>query len=175
MTTAPRANDPQAISEAQRPIWNSAAAAYPDVTAMAVGPMLDAAGVEIGTRALDVACGPGLVAGAAAARGAAVTGIDFAEGMVEEARRQHPSIEFRVGDAAALPFDDEAFDAVVMGFGIIHMAEPQKAFEQAKRVLKPGGRRRRSGSSLRPSEPTSNLRTRMRKSRRLEVRQTRRC
>ena len=140
MTITPRANDPQAISEAQRPIWNSAAAAYPDVTAAAVGPLLDAASVGEGTVVLDVACGPGLVAAAAEARRALVTGLDFAEDMVDEARRQHPSIEFRVGDAAALPFDDEAFDALVIGFGLLHMAEPQNVLAQAKRVLKPGGR-----------------------------------
>ena len=140
MTTAPRANDPQAISEAQRCIWNSTAASYPSVTAKAGEPLLDAAGVGEGTLVLDVACGPGLVAAAAAARGALVTGLDFAEDMVEEARSQHPSIKFRVGDAAALPFDDEAYDALVIGFGIFLMAEPQKVLEEAKRVLKPGGR-----------------------------------
>jgi SAM-dependent methyltransferase len=89
---------------------------------------------------LDVATGPGTVAAVAAARGARVTGIDFAEDMVDEARRRNPSIDFHVGDAAALPFDDATFDAVVIGFGLHHMAEPQKALTEAKRVLKPGGR-----------------------------------
>jgi SAM-dependent methyltransferase len=60
--------------------------------------------------------------------------------MVDEARRRNPSIEFHVGDAAALPFGDATFDAVVIGFGLHHMAEPQKALTEAKRVLKPGGR-----------------------------------
>jgi SAM-dependent methyltransferase len=142
--TTPLADNPQSISEAQRPVWNRWAATYAEdcagLFAKAWDPLLDAASVFDGTRVLDVATGPGTVAAAAAARGARVTGIDFAGEMVDEARRRNPSIDFHVGDAAALPFDDATFDAVVIGFGLHHMAEPQKALVEAKRVLKPGGR-----------------------------------
>jgi SAM-dependent methyltransferase len=144
MTITPQANNPQSINEAQRSVWNRAAATYlQDFGGLfpeAVGPLLDAARVGDGTQVLDVATGPGTIAAVAAARGARVTGVDFAEDMIDEARRRNPSIEFRVGDAAALPFDDATFDAVVIGFGLHHMAEPLKALTEAKRVLKPGGR-----------------------------------
>jgi SAM-dependent methyltransferase len=102
--------------------------------------MLDAVGASHGTRLLDVACGPGFIAGAAAARGAIVTGLDFAAAMVAQARRRWPALTFREGDAEALPFDAGTFDAVVMNFGLLHLARPDAALTEARRVLRPGGR-----------------------------------
>ena len=72
------------------------------VTAQATEPLLHAVGVKDGTRLLEVACGPGHVAAAAMARGATATGIDLVPGMIGEAHRAHPGIEFREGDAEAL-------------------------------------------------------------------------
>jgi len=92
------------------------------------------------TRVLDVATGPGYVAAAAAQRGASVVAIDFAEAMLAEARRHHPGIDFRGGDAEALPFGDAVFDAVVMSFGLLHLARPDHALAETHRVLRPGGR-----------------------------------
>jgi len=136
--------DPQAIRDAQRPIWNRGAARYLENFAgllpQAVPPLLDAAGVGAGTRVLDVATGPGLVAAAALERGADAVGVDFAEQMIDEARRRYPAIDFRVADAGSLPFDDASFDAVVVGFGLFLMAEPQRALREARRVSRPGGR-----------------------------------
>ncbi len=127
--------------------WERAAEFYGDafgaLTAQTAEAMLDAAGVTRGTRGtrlLDVATGPGFIAGAAAARGAVVTGLDFAAAMVAEARRRHQAIDFRDGDAEALPFADGSFDAVVMNFGMLHLAQPDKAIAEAHRVLRPGGR-----------------------------------
>ena len=90
-------------------------------------------------RVLDVAAGPGYVAAGADARGAHAVGVDFAADMVAEARRRHPSIEFHEGDAENLAFDAAAFDAVVCAFGILHMADPDKAIAEAYRVLRPDG------------------------------------
>jgi SAM-dependent methyltransferase len=67
-------------------------------------------------------------------------GIDFAANRVAEARRRYPSIEFRDGDAENLAFDAASFDAVVCAFGILHMADPDKAIAEAYRVLRPDGR-----------------------------------
>ena len=124
--------------------WERAAEFYGDafgaLTAQTAAAMLDAAGVTRGTRLLDVATGPGFIAGAAAARGADVAGLDFAAAMVAEARRRHPAIEFREGDAEALAFTDASFDAVVMNFGMLHLARPDVAIAEARRVLRPGGR-----------------------------------
>lgn len=133
-----------AFHEFEQEGWERAAEFYGDafgaLTAQTAGPILDAAGVARGTRLLDVATGPGFVASAAARRGASVVGLDFAAAMVAEARRRHPAIEFRDGDAAALPFDAASFDAVVMNFGMLHLARPDAAVAEARRVLKPGGR-----------------------------------
>jgi len=124
--------------------WQRAAGRYDDafgsLTRQAIDPLLDAAQVRAGARVLDVASGPGYAAAAAAQRGAQVTALDFSGAMVEMARSQNPGIEFREGDAGALPFADGSFDAVVMNFGMLHLAQPERAVSEALRVLRPGGR-----------------------------------
>ncbi len=124
--------------------WERAAAYYSDTFAAATRlfaeSLLDAVSCERGLALLDVACGPGLVCSIAAARGAAVTGVDFSAAMVAEARRRSPSLMFEHGDAEALPFGDQTFDLVVCGFGVHHFPYPARAVAQAHRILKPGGR-----------------------------------
>jgi ubiquinone/menaquinone biosynthesis C-methylase UbiE len=92
-----------------------------------------------GTRLLDVATGPGYVAAVASQRGASVIGVDFSAAMVAEASRQYPGVEFRDGDAEALPFPNGSFDAVVMNFGLLHFGSPEQAFIEAHRVLRTSG------------------------------------
>src|SRR5262245_40494168 len=86
--------------------WQRASATYSrtfgTLTAQTTDALLDAAGVRAGIRLLDVATGPGFVAGAGAARGAAVVGVDFSPLMVDEARQRYPDVEFTDGDAEAL-------------------------------------------------------------------------
>ena len=136
--------DPSAFHAFERAGWESIPRAYQDafgtLTTQATGPLLDAARVGPGVRVLDVATGPGYVAGAAAWRGASVVGIDFSPAMLAEARRHHPAIDFQVGDAEALPFHDASFDAVVMSFGLLHLGRPDQALAEAHRVLRAGGR-----------------------------------
>src|SRR5688572_16510230 len=76
----------------------------------------DAADVNAGANVLDVACGTGVVARECARRGAVVTGLDLNPGMLSVARRISPSVTWRQGDAAALPFPDAVFDAALCQF-----------------------------------------------------------
>ena len=110
------------------------------VTARLADPLLDAASVGSGTRLLDIATGPGCIAGRGAERGADVIGIDVAEAMLEQARSQYPGIEFRHGDAEQLPFPDASFDAAVGGFVLLHLGRPERAATQVARVVGPGGK-----------------------------------
>src|SRR4051794_1379588 len=124
--------------------WEHQVSGYEDffgpITTRLVGPLLDAAEVDRGARVLDVASGPGYVAAAAAERGAFVIGVDIAEGMLSLARRRHPQLDFRFGDAEALPFDYGSFDAVVANFALVHVGRPERAAAEFARVLDADGR-----------------------------------
>jgi SAM-dependent methyltransferase len=94
---------------------------------------------EAPRRVLDLGTGTGLGAFAVARRfpAAEVTGVDLAPGMIDEAQRRTPSelgarVGFRVADAAALPFEDGAFDLVTLGNMI-------PFWDELARVVAPGG------------------------------------
>jgi len=136
--------DPEAVRAFEHAGWQLAAAEYDATFARAssqfAGALLDAAQVGSGSQVLDICCGTGVVAAAAARRGAAVTGIDFSAAMLDRARRGHPQLRFDEGDAEALPYADASFAAVVSNFGIHHIAHSDRAMAEARRVLHPGGR-----------------------------------
>lgn len=136
--------DPDGFNALEGVAWEEAARAYADafqgLTTQAIEPLLDALEVAAGTRLLDVACGPGWLAGAAAERGASVVGVDLAAAMLGEAARRNPAVEFRLGDAQSLPLRDAEFDAVAMNFGLLHLGRPEAAIAEAFRVLRSSGR-----------------------------------
>lgn len=137
-------NEPQAFQQFEHRGWETISDGYEQhfarLTDQAVPATLDAAAVREGMRVLDVCTGPGMLAAAAVARGAQVIGLDFSGKVIEIARRNVPQAEFQEGDAQALSFEDGSFDAVVCGFGVIHVPHPAMALSEIRRVLKPGGR-----------------------------------
>jgi SAM-dependent methyltransferase len=103
----------------------------------------DAARLRSGDRVLDVACGTGVLARAAAGRVApdgAVTGLDLNPGMLAVAAGLSPAINWQQGTAQALPFPADSFEAVVSQFGLMFFPDPVEAFREMMRVLVPGGR-----------------------------------
>jgi SAM-dependent methyltransferase len=96
-------------------------------------------------RVLDVACGTGNGALTAAALGATVVGIDLEPALLQVAQeRTGPDVrdrlDWRVGDAEALPADDAAFDAVLSLFGVMYAADHERAAAELARVAAPGAR-----------------------------------
>jgi SAM-dependent methyltransferase len=109
--------------------------------------VVEAASLRPGERVLDVACGTGVVAREAAARVGAngtVVGLDLNPGMLAVARALPPGsgapVEWREGDAAALPFPDAAFDVALCQFGLQYVPDRPAALAEMRRVLVPGGR-----------------------------------
>jgi ubiquinone/menaquinone biosynthesis C-methylase UbiE len=137
-------SDANAFRAFERDVHDRIATGYHDafspVTAAAHEPLLRAAGVASGSTVLDVATGPGVLAGKAARLGADVTAIDLSANMAALAQRLEPEVEVHVGSAEALPFADASFDAVLSSFGIGHFPEPGRAFAEFYRVLRADGR-----------------------------------
>jgi demethylmenaquinone methyltransferase/2-methoxy-6-polyprenyl-1,4-benzoquinol methylase len=96
--------------------------------------------VSPGDRVLDSCCGTGDLALACLRAGGRVTGLDFSERMLERARGKSDEIEWIEGDALALPFEDDSFDAATVGFGVRNLDDLEKGLRELQRVLRPGGR-----------------------------------
>jgi ubiquinone/menaquinone biosynthesis C-methylase UbiE len=104
--------------------------------------LVEAAGVAPGQAVLDVACGTGVVARAAAGRTGGhgrVVGVDLNEAMLVVAQRLRPDIEWRQGDAQALPFPDASLDVVVCQSGLMFLSDVVGALREMARVVRPGG------------------------------------
>jgi demethylmenaquinone methyltransferase/2-methoxy-6-polyprenyl-1,4-benzoquinol methylase len=96
--------------------------------------------VRPGDRVLDACCGTGDLSLADADAGGDVVGLDFSERMLERAGRKSSGIEWVRGDLLALPFADEAFDVVTVGFGIRNVEDLEAGLHELARVLQPSGR-----------------------------------
>jgi SAM-dependent methyltransferase len=138
-----KSDSPSEYLKFERDGWAAHIEGYNDtfgtVTRQTVQAMLNAARVASGARLLDICCGPGMLAAAAVSRGARAVGLDF-PGVVALARKLVPDAEFHDGDATELPFPENSFDAVVCGYGILHVPDPATALREMLRVLRPGGR-----------------------------------
>ncbi|WP_109311258.1 bifunctional demethylmenaquinone methyltransferase/2-methoxy-6-polyprenyl-1,4-benzoquinol methylase UbiE [Ruegeria sp. AU67] len=137
-------------------VFNSVASKYDvmnDVMSMGIhrvwkDAMMDWLAPRPGQRLLDVAGGTGDISFRFLKRAGYghATVLDLTEPMLVEGRRRAEadqmadSLNWVVGDAMALPFDDNTFDVYTISFGIRNVTRPQEALNEAFRVLKPGGR-----------------------------------
>ena len=103
--------------------------------------------VQNGNRALDLCCGTGDLALALAQRGAETIGLDFSPQMLEvaESRQKNRNsqivnLKFLQGDAQQLPFPDNSFDIVTMGYGLRNLTSWERGLDEMFRVAKPGAR-----------------------------------
>jgi ubiquinone/menaquinone biosynthesis C-methylase UbiE len=104
-----------------------------------------AARLDRHSRALDVACGPGIVVEALARDAGAVVGCDITPEMLAKAEQRSASaalsnVRFVPGRAEALPFEDAEFDVVVSRSALHHFLDPAATIREMARVIKPGGR-----------------------------------
>jgi SAM-dependent methyltransferase len=128
----------------QRAGW--AAGNYPDIARSieAVSPeVVMAAGVSAGDDVLDVATGTGNAALVSARLGARVTGVDLTPELLDVARaraaQEGHDIDFRAGDAEALPVPDAAFDRVTSVFGTMFAPDHARTASELLRATRPGG------------------------------------
>lgn len=100
--------------------------------------LIDIAGVAPGRSVLDIACGTGVVARAAADHMGGhgrIVGVDINEGMLAVAQRLRPEIEWQRGDAADLPFPDASFDIVLCQASLMFFPDRAKALREMARVV----------------------------------------
>src|SRR2546423_3277527 len=91
-------------------------------------------------RLLDVACGTGDLSIEFFERTSArITGLDFCRPMLSIAQRKTRDVTFVEGDALRLPFADETFDAITIGFGLRNLASVEAGLRELRRALKPNG------------------------------------
>src|SRR6266704_1969872 len=110
--------------------------------------LIQLARVQPGERALDVCCGTGDLALALARRGAHTVGPDFNDEMLRIAvpkagksvERRVSTLRFVRGDAQQIPFPDNSFDIVTIGYGLRNLASWEIGLREMERVARPGGR-----------------------------------
>ncbi len=133
------------IKERQRHMWTVGDfAKVATRTVPAAEAIVERLGIGAGERVLDVATGTGNGALVAAGRGARVSGLDLTPKLLgiaaERAAAAGAEIDFVEGDAEALPYDDDSFDAVISMFGVMFAPNQQQAADELVRVCRPGGR-----------------------------------
>jgi demethylmenaquinone methyltransferase/2-methoxy-6-polyprenyl-1,4-benzoquinol methylase len=104
--------------------------------------------IKTGARALDLCCGTGDISFALARGGAETTGLDFSPQMLEVAAQRQSvnsklkiqNLKFIQGDAQQLPFPENSFDIVTVGYGLRNLTSWERGLDEMLRVAKPGAR-----------------------------------
>lgn len=122
----------------------------------AVEMLIEMSEINKTSRVLDVASGPGLVAIAFAEIARQVTCLDMTPAMLEQARKQAAAkglanLIFQEGDAYALPYSDDSFDAVITRYTFHHFLQPEAVLNEMIRVCQPGGRIVVADVAIKPS------------------------
>jgi demethylmenaquinone methyltransferase/2-methoxy-6-polyprenyl-1,4-benzoquinol methylase len=110
--------------------------------------VVNLATVTSGSRALDLCCGTGDISFALAQRGAETTGLDFSAQMLEVAAQRHQAnsksktqtLKFIQGDAQQIPFPENSFDIVTVGYGLRNLTSWERGLDEMFRVARPGAR-----------------------------------
>jgi len=104
--------------------------------------LAERAAVREGQRVVDLACGTGNAAIAAARRGGQVVAVDLEPALLTLARQRDPHghIDWRVGDVSALELASETFDVVLSAFGVMYALDQQAASRELARVCRPRAR-----------------------------------
>src|SRR5436190_19441191 len=109
--------------------------------------LIQLANVKSGECALDLCCGTGDISFLLAERGAEVVGLDFSEAMLAVARAKTQNSKFKIqnlefirGDAQQIPFPENHFDIVMVGYGLRNLTSWERGLEEMFRIVKPGGR-----------------------------------
>ena len=136
-------------SHNQRPasVWSSGGRDYDAVSAQ-IASAIDHCVIRLnpkpGERILDLATGTGWTSRQVARRGAKVRGADIAADLLAAARERAAAerldIEYGIGDAEQLPFEDASFDGVISTFGVMFASRPESVARELTRVVRPGGR-----------------------------------
>lgn len=136
--------DFETIKKTQRAGWETGD--YPRVgntLQIMAEQLVESADVRAGQRVLDVACGQGNAALAAARRFADATGVDYAVNLLaqgrERASAEHLPVAFKEGDAEHLPVADGSFDVTLSTVGAMFAPDHQRAADELVRVTAPGG------------------------------------
>jgi SAM-dependent methyltransferase len=137
--------DTTAIKQKQQATWASGDYSAVGTRLLIMAEELaEAVELHAGERVLDVATGNGNAALAAARRFAVATGVDYVPSLIERAKKRAEAedleVDFRVGDAEALPFEDESFDVVLSTIGVMFAPDQEQSAAELLRVLRPGGR-----------------------------------